>query len=287
MLTKVRIKKVETEWALTALDGLVNDSMLRTTVLHNERLIDRCRMVEAYRILAEDLGASTTMLAKNRRRMADKINEHLRKDIAAVIQRTQYKEQLVRTLKTDGWKSRLRQHNKFKSAQHITALLEMTRDMITAAAARTQGLIGEKFPAREVQELSRQDSTRQADGADGFICSMRKAQDKVTENEPLGVYAHNAVYQIRYGSKDHEPDAPGFTQETSGEERFQGFDRPLVASIQDLEGAICVLKHNSETSKAPEQYDEGTSSVTIGSFNFIASKHNRRSQDKTECERRQ
>ena len=158
----------------------------------------------------------------------------------------------------------------------------MIGDMITAAAARRQGLVGEKFPAREVQ-----DSTRQADGADGFICSMWKAQDRVTENEPLGVYAHSAVYQIRYGSKDNEPDAPGFTQETSGEERFQVFDRPLVASIQDLEDAICVLRHNSAASKAPEQYDEGTSSVIIGSFNFIASKHNRRSQDKTECERRQ
>ena len=41
-------------WAAQTIERLVTDTVLQTTRIHAERLVDHCRTVEAHRLLAKD-----------------------------------------------------------------------------------------------------------------------------------------------------------------------------------------------------------------------------------------
>ena len=101
-------------WAMASLDELVSGTILQTTRVHGERLLDKCRIAEAYRLFATDRKPIQTKgetkpinltdsIVRYRHLVADAVSEQLRNELQAVVLRTQYMAQLKKTLRTVEW----------------------------------------------------------------------------------------------------------------------------------------------------------------------------------------
>ena len=258
------------EWVAKVLDDLVTGTLLRTTRVHRERLIDRCRTAEAYRLLASDrteidLGyiqgvkVPTDCMLAYRQKVADSVVAQLRADLKSVLLRTHYMEQLKETLRSDRWRHLLAGVQS-SSVNHVMQLLGQiegsecaarTDEKIETMAAQLQGLLSEPMPPRLVQEESALDSCRfdpkhRVTGHDRLLCNIRAAHDESVGLSPDHVYVdpESGIARIHYVAADT-------VSSTVGEDGFRvcnisettsSDDANLVASITDISSAIDSLE---------------------------------------------
>ena len=156
-------------WAVQTINELVTSTVLHTTRIHNERLIDRCRRVEVYRLFAENkrhiqmgsiqgYAAPSEAAVAYRRLIADNAAEQLKQELRSVLLRTCYMNELKKILRETGVQEDIERVDN-KTAQHIRQLIgtsEQHEDSVTTSPRqqqrRLQGLLAEALPPRSVQQ---------------------------------------------------------------------------------------------------------------------------------------
>ena len=251
-------------WAATALEDLVTGTLLQTTRIHRERLLDRCRAAEAYRLFIDDqtkvdagrragLVDPTPSMRRYRGLVSDAVSGQLKADLRAVVLRMQYMEQLKETLRTDEW---LRALSGVRSdrAQNILQLVgtaaehQQADDATETMAAQLQGLLSESLPPRSTQDekvtqgCKGFDAKHQVTKHDRMMCSVRSAHDEVVGNSPDHVYVdvESGVARIHYVAAEQvmsTANDDGY-RVSSISEATPADDPRLVASIADIDMAI-------------------------------------------------
>ena len=181
-------------WATQTLDRLVTDTVLQTTRIHTERLVDRCRTVEAHRLLAKDrqlipargqiLAPPSDSAIRYRQLVADNSADGLRRELRATMLRTHYMEQLKATLRSVEYTSQMQDIDQ-DTTHRITKLIgtagqhQQCDDVSETTAAQLQGLLAEALPPRRIREETVSKSKTPVHNKsnitahDRFLCSIR------------------------------------------------------------------------------------------------------------------
>ena len=208
-------------WAVQTIDELITSTVLQTTRIHNERLVDRCRRVEVYRLFAENkrhiqmggkrgYAAPSEAVVAYRRLIADNAAKQLKQELHSVLLRTCYMEELNRILRGTKVQEDIEQVDN-KIAQHIRQLIgtseqhEQYDNITETTAAQMQGLLAETLPPRAVQQetisehISGVNKSKYAEH-DRLLCGIRSAHDKIDNNVPKRVYIdpESGVAHIEY-----------------------------------------------------------------------------------------
>ena len=256
-------------WAVHAIDGLVTDTVLQTTRIHSERLIDRCRLVEAYRLFAKDktpinIGGKgyaepSNAAIKYRQIIADNAAKQLHNELKATLLRTNYMEQIKRILRETGAMSRIRKVN-HNVAGHIQQLIGSEEhyaqcdDITESIAAQMQGLLAEALPPRKLKTGSHTGTSvkmhkeQPVTQHDRFICSVRSAHDEIVQESPNYVYVDETsgisrIHYIASAEVNTEVDQEGF-QVNHMAESTPNEDPRLVASITEISSAMDSLEES-------------------------------------------
>ena len=208
-------------WAVQTIDELVTSTVLHTTRIHNERLIDRCRRVEVYRLFAENkrhiqmgsiqgYAAPSEAAVAYRRLIADNAAEQLKQELRSVLLRTCYMNELKKILRETGVQEDIERVDN-KAAQHIRQLIgtseqhEQCDNITETTAAQIQGLLAEALPPRSIQQeiTSKQtadDSKSRCTEHDRLLCGIRTAHDEITNKVPKRVFIdpESGISYIKY-----------------------------------------------------------------------------------------
>ena len=155
-------------WAVQTIDELITSTVLQTTRIHNERLVDRCRRVGVYRLFAENkryiqmagkrgYAAPSEAVVSYRRFIADNAAKQMKQELQPILLRTCYMNDLKRTLRGKKVQEDIKRVDS-KTAQHIRQLIgtseqhEQCDNIIETTAAQMQGLLAEAIPSRSVQQ---------------------------------------------------------------------------------------------------------------------------------------
>ena len=257
-------------WAAVALDELVTGTVLQTTRIHRERLVDRCRVAEAYRMFARDNKvidaggkrgkiSPTATMRDYRKKVADAVTRQVQNELKSISLRTQYMVQVKEILRTPDWQDALIK-SRHKASEHVRKLIGVADnhrgvdDLTETMAAQMQGLISEPLPPRRVQDEAAVlsvslDSTQQVREHDRLMCSVRAAHDDAVGQSPDHVYIDptSGIAKIHYIATDgvtHTIRNDGFSVRDS-EFKINNISaaRPdedvrLVATIEDISHAI-------------------------------------------------